>query len=133
MVSQLLTQPGVLDADTKTYLYLEPGRYLRQSATMWDPGVGLGTVTHQQLGYLFPMGPFFWATHVLGIPAWAAQRLWVGAILFAAGAGVLFLARTLGLDTPGRAVAALAYALSPYALQYIGHISVILLAFAALP
>lgn len=133
MVSQLLTQPGVLDADTKTYLYLEPGRYLRQSATMWDPGVGLGTVTHQQLGYLFPMGPFFWATHALGIPAWAAQRLWVGAILFAAGAGVLFLARTLGLDTPGRAVAALAYALSPYALQYIGHISVILLAFAALP
>jgi arabinofuranan 3-O-arabinosyltransferase len=132
-VSQLLARPGVIEADTKTYLYVDPGRYLRQSASMWDPTVGLGTVTHQQIGYLFPMGPFFWATHALGIPVWVAQRLWVGAILLAAGAGAWRLCRMLGLAGPGRFVASAAYMLSPYSLQYIGHISVILLAFAALP
>ena len=132
-VPQLVSRPGALPADTKTYLYVDPARFLGQSLSMWDPSVGLGTVTHQQIGYLFPMGPFFLATHALGVPAWVAQRLWVGAILFAAGAGVRFLCRTLHVGGPGRVVASLAYLLSPYPLQYIGHISVILLAFAALP
>jgi len=132
-VPQLLTRPGVIVADTKTYLYVDPAHYLRQSASMWDPTVGLGTVTHQQIGYLFPMGPFFWATHALGVPTWVAQRLWVGAILFFAGAGARQLCRLLGVDGPGRLAASVAYMLSPYPLQYLGHISVILLAFAALP
>ncbi len=132
-VPQLLTRPGVIVADTKSYLYVDPARYLRQSASMWDPTVGLGTVTHQQIGYLFPMGPFFWAAHALGVPTWVAQRLWVGAILFAAGAGARRLCRTLGLGGPGRLAGSVSYMLSPYPLQYLGHISVILLALAALP
>ena len=53
---------------------------------MWDPNIGLGTVTHQNIGYLFPMGPYYWVLHLLGVPAWVAQRLWLGSILFAAGA-----------------------------------------------
>ena len=73
---------------------------------MWDPTVGLGTVTHEQIGYLWPLGPFFWLVHALGIPLWVGQRLWVGAMLFAAGTGVLYLCRTLGLEGPGRLVAA---------------------------
>lgn len=129
----LLARPGVVTADTKTYLYVDPGRFLRQSASIWDPSVGLGTVTHQQIGYLFPMGPFFWATHAAGVPTWVAQRLWIGALLLAAGAGVLFLCRTLAVAAPGRFVASFCYMVSPYALQYLGHISVILLAWAALP
>ncbi len=27
---------------------------------MWDPNVGMGTVTHQTIGYVFPMGPYYW-------------------------------------------------------------------------
>jgi len=132
-IPQLLSQPGVVDADTKSYLYLDPGRFLRQSASMWDPTVGLGTVTHEQIGYLWPMGPFFWVVHALGIPLWVGERLWVGAILFAAGTGVLALCRTMGVHGPGRLVAATAFMLSPYFLQYVGRISVILLPYAALP
>ena len=64
---------------------------------MWDSGTGLGTVTHQTLGYLFPMGPYYWLMQTLGFPDWVAQRIWLGTILFAAGAGVLFLMRTHGL------------------------------------
>ena len=132
-IPQLLAQPGVVDSDTKSYLYLDPGRFLAQSVSMWDPTNGLGTVTHEQIGYLWPMGPFFWLVHALGIPLWAGERLWVGAILFMAGTGVLALCRTMGVHGPGRLVASLAFMLSPYFLQYVGRISVILLPYAALP
>jgi len=143
----LLTQPGQVGADTKTYLYLDPGRLLGDAAFLWDPGVGLGGVTHQVIGYLWPMGPWYWVLEQLGVPDWVAQRLWLATLLFAAGTGVLYLLRTLGWpqrreDTPSRqalwwdgamVVAALAYALSPYVLHYAARISVILLPWAGLP
>ncbi len=100
---------------------------------MWNPTVGLGTVTHEYLGYLLPMGPFFAVFHLLGVPVWVAQRLWLGSILMVAGVGVLYLSRILGLRGPGPTAAALAYMLSPYFLQYAGRISVILLPWAGLP
>ncbi len=126
-------RPGVVTPDTKTYLYLDPLRFLSQVAFMWNPTVGLGTVTHEYLGYLLPMGPLFAVFHLLGVPVWVAQRLWLGSILMAAGVGVLYLSRILGLRGPGPTAAALAYMLSPYFLQYAGRISVILLPWAGLP
>ncbi len=132
-VPQLLTHPGLVSSDTKSYLYLDPGRYLRQSASVWDPSTGLGTMTHQQIGYLFPMGPFYWAVHALGIPTWVGQRMWMGGLIFFAGAGVLYLSRTLGLADPGRSVAAAAYMFSPYFLQYAGRISDLLMPWSGLP
>jgi hypothetical protein len=79
------------------------------------------------------MGTFFAAGDLLGLPVWAVQRLWIGAILFAAGAGVLFLARSIRWQGPGVVVAALVYMLTPYTLQYAPRTSVLLLPFAALP
>ena len=131
-VPQLWSQPGVADSDTKSYLYLDPGRYLGQSASMWNPNIGLGTVTHEQIGFLWPLDPFFWAVHALGIPLWVGQRLWVGLLLFGAGAGVLYLCRTVGLGGPGRFVAAVAYMLSPYFLQDVGRIGTLVLPWAGL-
>ncbi|MGH9078356.1 MAG: alpha-(1-_3)-arabinofuranosyltransferase domain-containing protein, partial [Acidimicrobiales bacterium] len=131
-VPLLAARPGVVTPDTKTYLYLDPSRFLSQVATVWNPTVALGTVTHEYLGYLLPMGPYYAATAALHVPTWVAQRLWLGGILFAAGAGVLLLCRVLAVRGPGRLVAALAFALSPYFLQYAGRISVILLPWAGL-
>jgi len=131
-IPQLLSRPGVVVGDTKSYLYLDPSRYLRQSTSLWDPTVGLGTLTHQQIGYLYPMGAFYWVVHVLHVPLWVGQRLWVGALLFGAGTGVLFLCRTIGLDGPGRFVASFAFMLTPYFLQYAGRISALLLPWAGL-
>ena len=87
-----------------------------------------------------------------------AQRLWTGSLLFLAGAGVLFLLRTLSpgpgpadtgapdsgstdtgsLDTRsiggvGAMVAALAYMLSPYVLQNEARQSALLLPWVGLP
>jgi arabinofuranan 3-O-arabinosyltransferase len=137
-VPLLLTQPGQVGADTKTYLYLDPSRLLAGATTMWDAETGMGTVSHQNIGYLFPMGPFYWVAETVGLPDWLAQRLWLGSILFLAALGVRFLLRTIA-DVPERfshgavLVAVLAYQLSPYVLDYSARISVILLPYVALP
>src|SRR4029077_15754772 len=90
-VPVLLTKPGKVVADTKSYLYLDPGRLLERAVSMWHPHIGMGPVTQQHLGSLFPMGPYYWVLHFVGVPAWVSQRLWLGSILFGAALGVLFL------------------------------------------
>ncbi len=144
----LLTAPGRVGADTKAYLYLDPVRWLSVSASMWDPDLAMGSVTHEYIGYLLPMGPYYALMHVLGVPTWVAQRLWTGSLLFLAGAGVLFLLRTLSPTTRrpgagsldmgtggglGAMVGALGYMLSPYVMQYEARESVLLLPWVGLP
>jgi arabinofuranan 3-O-arabinosyltransferase len=135
-VPMLLTKPGVVSDDTKTYLYLDPGRWTRNATSIWDPNVALGTVTHENIGYLFPTGPYYWLLSLAHVPVWVAQRFWLGTIIFVAGAGVLLLAKALDFEGPrgaGAFTAAAAYAFTPYVMQYAGRISVILLPYAGLP
>lgn len=132
-VPVIFSSPGAVGADTKTYLYLDPGRVLRDAATLWDSDVALGTVTHQNIGYLWPMGPFYWVFDTIGSPDWFAQRIWLGSLLFAAGAGVRYLLKTLDWEGSGMLVAMLAYELSPYILDYSARISAVLLPWAGLP
>ena len=132
-VPLMLTAPGKVAADTKQYLYLDPGRVMARGWSMWDPNIGFGTVTHQNIGYLFPLAPFYWVLDKVGIPDWVAQRIWLGSILLFAGLGMLYLFRTLGLRGAGATVGTLAFMLSPYSLDYAARISVILLPWAGLP
>ncbi|HET6963851.1 MAG TPA: alpha-(1-_3)-arabinofuranosyltransferase family protein [Acidimicrobiales bacterium] len=127
-----LSRPGQVAADTKQYLYLDPWRLTKGAASMWDPNTGFGTVTHQNIGYLLPMGPYYSLISWLGIPMWVGQRIWLGTLMLAAGTGVAYCARRLGLEGPGRAVAAVAYTLSPYILDYLDRTSAILMPWAAL-
>ncbi len=138
----LFTARGRLAADTRQAVYLDPGRFLSDALSMWDPSRDLGTVTHQNIVLVWPMAVYYWLAHSLGIPLWFAQRVWTGSILFAAGAGVLYLARTIrwsrwssSIASPGvgAVVAAFSYAMSPYVLQYVTRTSVLLLPWAALP
>jgi arabinofuranan 3-O-arabinosyltransferase len=132
-VPLLLNDPGRVAADTKAYLYLDPGRLMERATSMWQPEVAMGTVTHQNIGYLWPIGPFYWLADIAGMPDWLAQRLWMGSVLAAAGLGVRWLLRTLGWRDAGVLVASLAYMLSPYLLNYVDRHSVILLPWAGLP
>jgi hypothetical protein len=127
------SSPGRIASDTKQYLYLDPGRFLARVPYLWDPHVAAGTVPHQQIGYLFPMGPFFWLAQALGSPDWIAQRLWLGTISVAAALGARWLFRRLGLGPLGAFAAALVYVLTPYQLSFTARISVLLLPWAALP
>ncbi len=129
----LLTAPGKVAADTKVYLYTDPGRLLSRAAWMWDPDVAAGTVPHQNIGYLFPMGPYYWLCEAIGLPDWVAQRLWLGSVLLAAGAGTWWLLCRLGVRSWPALAGALVYLASPYVLPYLGRTSVLLLPWAALP
>ncbi len=132
-VPPLLTDAGKVAADTKTYLYLDPGRVLGRAASMWDPNIGFGTVTHQNIGYLFPMGPFYWLMQRIGSPDWVAQRIWLGSLVAGAGFGVVYLCRALNIRGPGVAVTVVGFMFSPYSLDYAARISVLLGPWAALP
>jgi arabinofuranan 3-O-arabinosyltransferase len=130
----LATAPGRVGADTKSYLYLEPSRLLSRAWSMWDPSIGLGTVSHQNIGYLWPMGPWYWAFDRLGIPDWIAQRLWLGTIIYGAGAGTYWLLRRVfGWRTTPAAIAAFSYGLTPYVLTLAARLSGLLLPFMGLP
>ena len=132
-VPLLLNDPGRVAADTKAYLYLDPVRLLAGAPYMWQPELGMGTVTHQNIGYLWPIGPFYVLGEGLGLPDWVVQRLWLGSILLLAGLGMRWFLRTIGWKGSGLLVASLAYMLSPYLLNYIDRHSVILLPWAGLP
>ncbi|HWL44623.1 MAG TPA: alpha-(1-_3)-arabinofuranosyltransferase family protein [Ilumatobacter sp.] len=131
-VPALLSAPGRMPADSKLYLYLDPGRLLRDAATTFDPHQFAGWVPHQHIAYLWPAGPWFWLFDTLGVPDWVAHRLWIGTLLAAAGLGVRWCARVLGLGAPAALAAALVYQLSPYLLPYVSRTSVMLLPWAGL-
>ena len=128
-----LSSPGRLSSDTKQYLYLDPGQFLARVPWLWDPHVAAGTVSHQHIGYLFPMGPFYWVMAQVGVPVWIAQRFWLGTISLAALFGARWLFARLGTGRVGAIVGALVYAFTPYQLAFTARISVLLLPWAALP
>ncbi|MEO6318839.1 MAG: alpha-(1-_3)-arabinofuranosyltransferase family protein [Acidimicrobiales bacterium] len=129
----LLSSPGRISADSKQYLYLDPGRFLARATDLWDPTIGAGTVPHQHLGYAFPVGPLFWAFDRLGVPDWVAQRLWLGTVTFLAAVGARWLFEQLGTGRVGALAGALVYALTPYQLAFTAGASVLLTPWAALP
>ena len=124
--------PGKVSADTKAYLYLDPSHLLATATSMWNADQGFGMVTHQNIGYLFPMGPYFWLTHTMHLPTWIAQRFWMGSLLFLAGLGVRKAAQELGLSRSAGWVAALPYVFTPFILVNIGRTSAILMPWAGL-
>ena len=67
------------------------------------------------------------------MPDWVAQRLWMGTISLLAALGARWLFRVLGARRWGALAGALVYMLTPYQLAFTARISVLLLAWAALP
>ena len=132
-VPLLVAAPGKVAADTKAYLYLNPSRLLSSAGWLWNQDIAAGTITHQNIGYLFPMGPYYWLFDRLGVPDWIAQRLWLGSILFVAGAGVRWLCHRLDVRGLAATAAGVVYLASPYVLPYFGRTSALLLPWAALP
>ncbi|WP_175084615.1 alpha-(1-_3)-arabinofuranosyltransferase domain-containing protein [Candidatus Frankia nodulisporulans] len=126
--------PGRLTADTKLPLAVSPARFLAAATRMWDSTADFGAVPNQAYGYLFPMGPFFLAGHLTGLPVWLVQRLWMALLLTVAAWGVVRLADALGIGAPtGRILGGLGYALSPMFLGKIGATSAAVLGAAMLP
>ncbi|HEU5302573.1 MAG TPA: alpha-(1-_3)-arabinofuranosyltransferase family protein [Acidimicrobiia bacterium] len=129
----LLSSPGKVSADTKAYLYLDPARLLARAPYLWDPHIGAGAVPHQNIGYLFPMGPYYWLMDMVGVPDWVAQRLWLGTVTFVAVLGARWLFSMLGIGRVGALAGALVFMLTPYQLAFTARTSALLLPWAGLP
>jgi arabinofuranan 3-O-arabinosyltransferase len=125
MAFAFLQRPGMITADTKLDLALDPEGFLGRALHLWDPSAAFGQVQNQSYGYLLPMGSFFIAGDLAGLPGWVVQRLWLGAVMVVAFLGVVRLSRLLGIGSPWvRLIAGLAYALSPRMMTTLGPISV---------
>ena len=132
-VLPVCTAPGRIIADTKLDLAIDPGRFLARALTLWVPQQ-FGQLQDQAAGYLFPMGPFFWAGRAAGLDPWVVQRLWISAVAVTAFLGAVRLAGRLGIGTPWTRIAGgLAYAASPAALALLGGLSAEFLPAALLP
>lgn len=114
--------PGLLLADTKLDLVVDPAGFLDRIRDLWDPTASFGQIPNQAVGYWFPMGPFFWLGDVLGLPPWITQRLWMAALLVIAFWGMLRVLEALRVGRPnGRIVGALVFALSPILLAQLAY------------
>lgn len=130
----LLQAPGTLTADTKLDVPLDPWGFMGRATHLWNSLAEFGYLPNQYVGYLFPMGPFFGLGHLLGVPPWISQRLWMTLLLTVSTWGVVRLADALRLGIPvTRIIAGLAYTLSPMFLGKIGATSVALAGAAMLP
>lgn len=125
---------GMVAADTKLDLVVDPARFLHRAMTLWDSEGSAGQLQDQAYGYLFPMGPFFLLGKLLALPPEVIQRSWESAILVVAFLGARRLASLLGV--PGfwpAMTAGLVYALAPRMLTELFSISSELLPVAVLP
>ncbi|MGN9893324.1 alpha-(1-_3)-arabinofuranosyltransferase [Micromonospora sp. L31] len=127
-------RPGQVTFDTKLDLAANPLHFMARALHLWNPEATSGELQNQAYGYLFPMGPFFGAGQLLGVPPWITQRLWCAVLFCAAFYGLLRLARAFAIGTePTRYAAALGYALAPRMLTEIGALSSEVLSAAMLP
>ena len=131
-VPALLAAPGRMTADSKLYLYLDPGRLMADALGSYDPRQFAGWVPHQHISFAWPSGPWYWLFERTGTPDWIAHRLWLGTLLLAAALGVRWCALQLGLPSLSALVAGVAYELAPYILPYVSRTSVMLLPWAGL-
>jgi arabinofuranan 3-O-arabinosyltransferase len=130
----LAQSPGRIVADTKLPLVLNPSGFLGSALHFWDSGSDFGFLPNQYVGYLFPMGPFFLAGHLLGVAPWITERLWWALLLTLGAWGVTRVTDALGVGRPfARVTAGMAYAVSPIFFGMIASTSVALTGAAMLP
>ncbi len=133
LILTFIQAPGLIVDDTKLPVIMAPLAWMRSALHLWNPSVSSGSVQAGTFGYLFPMAPFFELTHVLHIPVWIAERIWLATLLTVGAWGVIRLSEALGIGTRrARVLGAIAYCVAPIVVDW-AAISALLLAVVFLP
>jgi arabinofuranan 3-O-arabinosyltransferase len=124
---------GRIVSDTKLPVVMSPLMYMANALHLWDQSMSSGSIQTLDFGYVFPMGLFFGATHILHVPVWCAERVWLGLLLTAGFWGMVRLAEALRIgNRTGRLLGALMYVIAPIVVTWAAT-SAALLAVMLLP
>jgi arabinofuranan 3-O-arabinosyltransferase len=123
---------GSIEDDSKLPTLLSPLTFISSTLHLWNSQLYGGTV-NLNVGFDLPLGFFFAITHLLHIPTWCAERIWLALLLTAGCWGVVRLSEALGIGNRwGRVIAGLAYTVAPIVFTWTTA-SVALLAVVLLP
>ncbi|HVV23180.1 MAG TPA: alpha-(1-_3)-arabinofuranosyltransferase family protein [Pseudonocardiaceae bacterium] len=115
---------GKMTFDTKLGVDIDPVGFYQRLATLWNPLEWFGGLQDQYIGYAFPMGAFYLLGHVLTVPVWLVERLWMSVLVAAGFWGLVRLAERLGVGGPrGRLLAGAVFALWPTFTIVVGSTS----------
>ena len=124
LAALIVADPGRMTFDTKLGVDIDPVGFYRQLWHLWDPLEWFGALQDQYIGYAFPMGAFYLAAHLLQVPVWLTERVWVSLLLVLAFWGPVKLAEALGIGSrPTRLLAGAAFALWPTFTILVGSAS----------
>ena len=125
--------PGRIVSDTKLPVVMSPLTYMANAFHLWDQSMWSGSIQTLDFGYIFPMGAFFGAAHLLHVPVWCAERVWLALLLTTGFWGMVRLAEALRIgNRPGRVLGALMYVVAPIVVTWAAT-SAALLAVVLLP
>ncbi|MFF2811650.1 alpha-(1-_3)-arabinofuranosyltransferase family protein [Streptomyces sp. NPDC058000] len=134
LVAFLAPSPGKTTFETKLGVATDPWRFLADLGQLWHARAGFGGLADQYVGYAFPSLPYYGATHLVHLPVWLAERLWMSLIVTTAFWGALRLAERFRTGTPPtRLLGAACYALWPAFTLVVGSTSAAALPGALLP
>ncbi|MFF0628877.1 alpha-(1-_3)-arabinofuranosyltransferase family protein [Streptomyces sp. NPDC004296] len=134
LVAFLAPSPGKMTFETKLGVATDPWRFLADLGQLWHDRAGFGGLADQYVGYAFPALPYYGAAHLVHLPVWLAERLWMSLIVTVAFWGALRLAERFRTGTPpARLLGAACYALWPAFTIVVGSTSAAALPGALLP
>ena len=124
LAALLVQDPGRMIFDTKLGVNIDPAGFYERLWHLWNPLEYLGSLQDQYIGYAFPMGAFYLTAHLLHVPVWVAERLWMSLLIAVGFWGLVRLAEAVGIGTrPTRLLAGATFALWPTFTILIGSSS----------
>jgi len=124
---------GKIETDTELPLVLSPISFINAALHAWNPYTFGGFANPQSVGLIFPMGLFFSVAHLIHLPTWCTERIWLALLLTVGCWGVARLCEALGIGSRwSRILAGLAYCVTPIVVTWVAT-SAFLLAVVLLP
>jgi arabinofuranan 3-O-arabinosyltransferase len=124
LAALLVQDPERMTFDTKLGVNIDPVGFYERLWHLWNPLEYLGSLQDQYIGYAFPMGLYYLTAHLLHVPVWVAERIWMSLLIAVAFWGLVRLAEALGIGSHAtRLLAGAAFALWPTFTILIGSSS----------
>ena len=119
LLVSFIQAPGKIEADTKLTVVMSPLAWIHAALHLWNPNLYSGATQSLNFGYLFPMAPFFALTHLLHVPTWGAERIWLALLFTVSCWGVIRLAEALGIGSRWVPVlGGVAYVIAPISVTW---------------